>query len=348
MEERMELFVGLDVSQETTHVCVVDSNGSVFWQGQCPSTPDAVAELVNKRAPAASRIGFESGMLSTWFWHVLTSLNLPVVCLDARHAKAALSMQVNKTDKNDAFGLAQIVRIWWYKEVGVKSMDSHTVRAVLGARAQLVGMRRDVTNQIRGVLKTFGVVLGKKSGSAFDKEIEDLARGDGMFNKALQALLSVLKILREQTELLDDQVRDYAQGNPVCRHLMGVPGIGPVTAAAFVTSVDDATKFSKSKSVGAFFGLTPRRYQSGEIDRTGRISKCGDSLVRSYLYEAAGTLLTRVKRPSALKAWGLRLAKRRGLSKAKAAVARKMAVIMHRMWVTGEPFRWSAVEEIAE
>jgi transposase len=345
MEMNMEQFVGLDVSQLETHVCVVDGAGKTVWQGKCASEPDVVAQVIRKRAANAVRIAFESGALSTWFWHALRSMDLPAICLDARHAKAALSMQVNKTDKNDAHGLAQIVRMGWYKEVAVKSMDSHAIRSVLAARTLIVSMHTDVVNQLRGVLKTFGIVLNKQTGKPFIAKVEKLARGRGMFNQALQSLLSVLKESSKQIDALDAQIREHAKTDSACRHLMGVPGVGPITATAFVASVDDSSKFVRSKSVGAFFGLTPRRYQSGEIDRDGHISKCGDRQTRAYLYEAANTLLSRVKRPSALKAWGLRIAKRNGPGKARVAVARKLAVIMHRMWITGEPFRWAAVED---
>lgn len=343
----MKLYVGLDVSQQETHLCIIDEFGKIIWQGKCASTPEAIAQVVHKRASEATRIGFESGALSTWFWHSLREMGLPAICLDARHAKAALSMQVNKTDKNDAHGLAQIVRMGWYKEVAVKSMDNHIVRSALSARAQLVTMRTGVINQMRGLLKTFGVVLGKQTGKPLVEQVERFSIGEGMLGQALQTLLSVYKNLAEQIEKLDELIRHHVKANMACRHLMGVPGIGPVTAAAFVAAVDNSTKFVKSKSVGAYFGLTPRRYQSGEIDRNGHISKCGDRLIRSYLYEAANTLLTRVKRPSSLKAWGQRIAKRSGPGKAKVAVARKIAVIMHKMWMTGEKFRWNDIEQIA-
>jgi transposase len=343
----MDQFVGLDVSQEVTHLCVVDSNGKTVWQGKCSSTPEAIAAAITSKAPKATRIGLESGMLSTWHWHALNEMDLPVVCLDARHAKAALNMQVNKTDKNDALGLAQIVRTGWYREVKVKSMDSHTVRSMLGTRAQLVGMRTDIRNQIRGVLKTFGIVLGKSRGPLLEKQVQDLAKGDGMLSQALRALLSVLRSVSEQVLKLDRIAARHAKDDKICRHLMTVPGIGSLTAAAFVTAVDDPEKFRKSKSVGAFLGLTPRRYQSGETDTNGRISKCGDELARTYLYEAATSLLTKVQKFSALKAWGLRIAKRAGMKKARVAVARKLAVIMHQMWLTGEEFRWSNAETSA-
>jgi len=341
----MNQFVGLDVSQNITHVCVIDGDGKKSWQGKCESTPEAIADAIRAKAPGAARIGLESGPLSTWHWHALKAMGLPVICLDARHAKATMSGQVNKTDKNDAYGLAQIVKAGWYREVSVKSLDSHTVRSMLGARAQLVGMRVEVSNQIGGVLKTFGVVLKRRTGLPFEELVIDACgRGDCLAVHTVRSLLSVYSGLKEQIRALDRELFMYAKGSEVCRRLMTIPGIGALTAIAFVTAIDDPSKFGKSSSVGAYLGLTPRRYQSGEVDRNGGISKCGDALVRAYLYEAATTLLTRVEKWSALKAWGVRLAKRNGMKKATVAVARKLAVIMHRMWMDGEAFRWSAIE----
>lgn len=341
----MEQFVGLDVSQDVTHVCVIDSEGKKSWQGKCGSTPEAIAETIRVKAAGATRIGLESGPLSTWHWHALRAMGLPVICLDARHAKATMSGQVNKTDKNDAYGLAQIVKAGWYREVSVKSLDSHTIRSMLGARAQLVEMRVEVSNQIGGVLKTFGVVLKRRSGLPFEKlVIEACGQDDCPAVHTVRSLLTVYSGLKQQIRSLDRELLGYARGSEVCRRLMTIPGIGPLSAIAFVTAIDDPSRFAKSSSVGAYLGLTPRRYQSGEVDHNGGISKCGDALVRAYLFEAATTLLTRVEKWSALKAWGVRLAKRNGMKKATVAVARKLAVIMHRMWLNGEVFRWSAAE----
>jgi transposase len=338
----MEQFVGLDVSQQLTPVCVINGEGGVVWRGTCLSTPEEIATTIRIRAPNAGRIGLETGPLSTWHWHALKKMRLPVICIDARHAKAALSMQVNKTDRNDAFGLAQIMRTGWYREVGVKSLENHRVRAALGARAQLVGMRTDIRNQLRGLLKVFGVVLERISGKSFEDQVSEAARSNGgVLELSLRTLLATLKTVSEQVEKLDRLAISLAKQNPICRHLMSIPGVGALTSVAYVTAVDDPAKFRKSRSVGAFFGLTPKRYQSGEIDVSGRISKCGDPLVRSYLYEAANVLLTSCKKWSALKAWGIRIAKRAGMHKARVAVARKLAVIMHQMWTTGEEHRWS-------
>jgi transposase len=341
----MDQFIGLDVSQDITHVCVIDGEGKRSWQGQCESTPEAIAETIRSKAPGATRIGLESGPLSTWHWHALRAMGLPVICLDARHAKATMSGQVNKTDKNDAHGLAQIVKAGWYREVKVKSLDSHTIRSMLRARAQLVGMKVDVSNQIRGVLETFGVVLRNRTGLPFDQLVKEACGNDDcLVSTTIRSLLTVYYGLRDEIECLDRGLLRYAKASDVCCRLMTIPGIGPLTAIAFTTAIDDPSKFAKSSSVGAYLGLTPRRYQSGETDYNGGISKCGDALVRAYLFEAATTLLTRVEKWSALKAWGVRLAKRNGMKKATVAVARKLAVIMHRMWVDGEVFRWSASE----
>ena len=337
----MEQFIGLDVSQKTTHLCIVAGDGRTVWQGQCASTPEAIATTIKARADQVIRIGLESGPLSTWHWHALKALGLPVVCLDARHAQATLGLQINKTDRNDAHGLAQMVRMGWYRAVEVKSLASHNARALLGIRAQLVGMQTKVTNQLRGILKTFGLVLGKGGGRAFDQQVEAWAPQTGLLGDSVRALLAVLRNLREQLRNLNRAVRAFGQQQPVCLHLMSVPGVGRLTAMAFVTAIDNPTRFRRSRNVGAYLGLTPRRYQSGELDLGGRISRCGDPLLRGYLYEAANVLLTRVTLWSTLKAWGLRLARRVGMKKARVAVARKLAVLLHRMWVTGEAYRWS-------
>jgi transposase len=208
-------------------------------------------------------------------------------------------------------------------------------------------MRVEVSNQIRGMLKTFGVVLRRRDGLPFETLVAEACSQDGSrVSHTVHSLLSVYAGLKQQILCLDRELMGYAKESEICRRLMTIPGIGVLTAVAFITAIDDPAKFAKSSSVGAYLGLTPRRYQSGEADHNGGISKCGDPLVRAYLFEAATTLLTRVEKWSALKAWGLRVAKRSGMKKAAVAVARKMAVIMHRMWADGEKFRWSASEPI--
>jgi transposase len=340
----MAHYVGLDVSLEETSICVLDEDGQKVWQGKISSRPMAIAKTVARRAPEVVKVGFESGPLSTWHWHELRALGLPVVCLDARQAKAALSLQVNKTDANDAHGLAQIVRSGWYREVKVKSIDAHLIRTLVIARGKLVEVRTRLNNQLRGILKTFGLIVGKVSGGAFDKRVRQLAVGNVELESIIEHLLTVWRCSSEQIQSLDRQIRTYARGDEVCRRLMTAPGVGPITALAYKAVVDDPSRFRRSSSVGAYLGLTPRRYQSGEVDRSGRISKCGDGLVRSYLYEASNVILNRLSKWCKLKAWGVRLSKRIGVKKAKVAMARKLAVILHRMWLEGSDFRWSEVK----
>src|SRR5918993_2888700 len=334
-------YVGLDVSLETTSVCVLDDAGAVVWRGKVASTPEAIAAAVRARAPEVERIGLETGPLCTWHWHALRQAGLPVVCLDARHAKAALSMQLNKTDANDAYGLAQIVRTGWYREVAVKSLASHRLRTLLSSRAQIVDMRRDLGTKIRGVLKTFGKVVGKVGERGFAARVRELAAGEAGLEEAVSALLAVRERLEQQIEVLEARILGFAKRSDPCRRLMTIPGVGALTAASFVIAVDDPARFRRSSGVGAYFGLTPRRHQSGEVDRDGKVSKCGDALTRAYLFEAAGTLLSRGAKWSALKAWGTRLVRRVGSKKARVALARKLAVLMHRVWTDGTEFRWT-------
>jgi transposase len=343
----MEQFVGLDISQALTHLCVVDGKGKKIWQGKCPTKPEDIAEIICKKAPSATLVGMESGALSPWLWHALKEMGLPAVCVDARHAHGALSMQINKTDANDAHGIAQMMRTNFFKEVMVKSLGSHRIRTLLGARAQLVGIRTDLKNQVRSVLKTFGFMVSQSVEKGFEAKVRQTTTEQPLLQKMVYPLMEVLQSVQKQVAALDALLEDYANNDKSCSHLMTIPGIGVVTAVAFTATVDDPKRFKKSRSVGAYFGLTNKRYQSGEMDYNGRISKCGDSLVRSYLFEAAGSLLTRTKSWSALKSWGLRIAKRSGMNKARVAVARKLAVIMHQMWLTGEAFRWSELDATA-
>ena len=343
----MELYVGMDVSLKETSICVVDDNGEIVSEGTVISDPAAVAAFIKAKADGAKRIGLETGPTTTWLWHELRALGLPVICIDARHAKAALSMQINKSDRNDAVGLARIMQVGWYKEVQVKSLPCHEVRAVLNSRAHLVKIKRDLDNQIRGLLKNLGLVIGKAGGNVFHRRAEELIGEHGLLQQAIRPLLKVREIVVREIADLTRKLLTLARTNEASRRLMTVPGIGPITALAYQSAIDDPTRFRRSRSVGAYFGLTSRRHASGEIDWSGRISKCGDGMVRTYLFEAAGVLLTRVPQWCALKAWGLRLSKRIGFKKAKVAVARKLAVILHRMWRDGTDFQWSTKEAIA-
>jgi transposase len=341
--DQQQHYVGLDVSLETTAVCVIDAKGTAVWRGKCASTVESITEAVHTYAPAAVRVGLETGQLSNWLTLNLRRRGLPVVCLDARHAKAVLSLQINKTDANDAFGLAQIVRTGWYREVAVKSMDAHTLRMLLVARAQLVSQRQTIANTIRGLLKTFGLVIVRGAKGLFPIRVREQIVGNDVLAAIVEPLLTVWHALREQIAIFDRQILARARADAAARRLMTIPGVGVVVALAYTAVIDDPARFRRSASVRAYLGLTPRRYQSGEVDRGGHISKCGDGLLRAYLFEAATVLLQRHSRASMLKTWGLALAKRIGMRRAKVAVARKLAVIMHRVWSDRSEYRWGDV-----
>lgn len=336
----MKHYVGLDVSQRETSVCVVNEEGKPVYEGRAKSDPGALAALLAKKAPNAERIGFETGAMSSWLWHELKRVGLPVVCIDARHAHAALSVRMNKSDENDARGLAELVRIGWYREVAVKSEASQQVRSLLVVRSRLVSIRRDIENQLRSMLKECGLTFPRSIGGQLRRRVEELTgEGHGLWF-VLVPLLSVHAHVCSELEGLDRQVRHLAREDETVRRLMTVPGIGMVTALSFRHTIDDPSRFRSAATVGAYLGLTPRRRQSGETDTNGKVSRWGDRLLRTYLFEAASVLLHRTKRWCALKAWGLRLAKRVGMTKAKVAVARKLAVILHCIWVDGTAFEW--------
>src|SRR4030095_9225182 len=340
----MERYVGLDVSLKLTAICIVDRTGKIQCEGVGRSDPEAIAAFIKSNAPHVARIGLETGATSTWLWTELNRLGLPVICIDARHAKAALKMQINKSDRNDAVGIARIMQCGWYREVRVKDLDSHAVKALLVSRALLVKIKRDLENQVRGLLKNLGLVIGPAKMNVFALRAAELTEDRPELTVAVTPLLSARMAIAPPLADLHRKVMKLARNNAQVQQFMTAPGIGPVTALCFLATIDDPRRFRRSRNVGAYVGLTTRRYASGEIDWTGRISKCGDKMLRSYLYEAANVPLTRVAKWSALKAWGIRLAKRSGLRKAKVAVARKLAVILHRMWIEGTEFKWSSKE----
>lgn len=334
----MTEYVGLDVSMEETSVCILDGAGSTIWEGTIDSEPEAIVRMLHRRAPKAAKVGLETGPTSTWLWHELRSAGFAVICVDARHAQAALSMRLNKTDRNDAAGLAQLMRMGWYREVQVKRLAAHGDGALLASRALLVKQRCELENQIRGLLKNFGLRAKATKGNAFEQSVRALSLRSEMLRDVVLPLLAAWSALRLQIGVLTSGVQKRAKQSAVCQRLMTMPGVGPLTALTFQATIDDPARFRHSASVGAYVGLTPRRYASGEVDRMGRISRCGDALMRSYLYEAANIMLTRSRSSHPLRRWAAKLAERAGYKKARVALARKMAVVLHRMWVDGTDF----------
>lgn len=336
----MTHYVGLDVSVKLTAVCIVDESGTVVRETVLCTEPSSLAAFLQGTGLEIERVGLEAGPLSSWLHDGLAAAGLPVVCVEARHMQAALSAMRNKTDRNDARGIAQMMRTGWYRTVHIKSLAARELRLVLVNRQALLARRRDIENTIRGTLKVFGLKVGAVGQRGFEERVITLVAGSATLVELVQPMLRVREVLIEQYEILHRRLLKMVRKDEICRRLMTAPSVGPVVAAVYRTGVDVPERFVRSHSVGAHFGMTPRRYASGEVDRNGRISKCGDPLVRTALFEAANVLLTRVKGWCALKAWGLRLAKRAGMQKAKVAVARKLAVILHRMWMGGRDFRW--------
>ncbi|MGV7122404.1 IS110 family transposase [Sphingopyxis sp. 550A] len=336
----MKQYVGLDVSQKETSICIVDEAGRPLYQGRVKSDPGVLAAVVAKKAPNAERVGLETGAMSSWLWHELKRTGLPVVCIDARHAHAALSVRMNKSDENDARRLAELVRVGWYREVAVKSEESQAARSILVCRSRLVRIRRDLENQMRSMLKECGMLFPRAVGGQFQRRVSDLIADGHALGPILLPLLSVHEQTCGELEKIDRTIRHLAREDETTRRLMTVPGIGVVTALTFRHTIDDPTRFQNATKVGAYLGLTPRRKQSGKMDVTGKVSRWGDRLLRIYLFEAASVLLHRTKRWCALKAWGLRIAKRSGMKKAQVAVARKLAIILHCIWVDGTEFEW--------
>jgi error-prone DNA polymerase len=339
----MEQYIGLDVSLKDTAVSIREG-GKRIWRGKCPSDPKLVAEVIRKRGPNAVRVVFETGPLSTWFHHALMAEGVPAVCIEARHAQKILNETLNKTDANDADGLAQLAEAGFYKAVRVKSFDAMLTRTLVGARNQLLDVSTKLSNQIRGLMKTFGLIVPPGKGAVFNGNVRDLLDGRDSLAQIILPLLEAWRDIRKHIVDLDRQLLTAARQSQAIQLLMTIPGIGAVTAASYVAAVEDPENFRTSRSVGAWLGLTPRRYQSGEVDYDGHISRRGDNRLRGLLFEAATAILTRTsaKTQSSLKDWGLKLRERLGFRRAAVAVARKLAVIMHTMLKTGEAFNASA------
>ena len=341
----MKHYVGLDVSLKEVSICVVDADGAVAAESKVATEPALILSWIGERIGTVERIVHESGPLSIWLTRELAALGAPVVCIDARAAHKVLSARMNKSDRADAEGLAQLARTGWYREVHIKSESSDRLRLLLGARGRMIGIRRDIEAQARGVLKTYGIRLGTvtrgRNRAGFRDQLRAVTSDDPILETVAASLIAVHEVACAETATIEDELLAIARDSKLARRLMTVPGVGPIVALNFIAAIDDAGRFAKATDVGAYLGLTPRRYQSGEIDYSGRISKRGNAAMRTLLFEAANVLITRVRRFSPLKAWAVRLAARKGFKKAADATARKIAVVMLRLWRDGTTFAWT-------
>jgi len=336
----MRYFAGLDVSLEETAICVVDETGRIVKETRAESEPSALIAALLALGLPLERVGLEACSLTAWLHDDLRAAGLPAICIETRQANAAMKMMPNKTDRNDARALAQIMRTGWYRQVHVKSRQSRLWRSLLVARRTVLNEMRAIENVVRAILREGGIKLGTPARAAFAGRVRELAGDDPEIRPLVEPLLTVLGTMLEQLDQLSRQVLLIVRGEAVCRRLMSVPGVGPITALAFRATIDRPERFRRSRDVGAHLGLTPARHQSGETDTQGKISRCGDELARTALYEAAHSLLVRSRKWSRLRAWGLKVAKRRGMARARVAVARKLAIVLHTMWREETLFRF--------
>ncbi|TGQ27895.1 MULTISPECIES: IS110 family transposase [unclassified Mesorhizobium] len=334
----MKYFAGLDVSLEETAICVVEESGRIVKEMRAASEPEALIKALRKVGLPLERLGLEACSLTAWLHDGLRAEGLPAICIETRQANAAMKTMPNKTDRNDARALAQIMRTGWYRQVHVKSRQCRLWRALLVARRTVLNEMRSIENVVRAMLRETGVKLGTPSRTAFADRVRELAGTEVM--AMVEPLLAILSVMLKEFARLTKQVLHIVRKEEVCRRLMSAPGVGPITALAFRATVDRPERFGSSRAVGAHLGLTPARYQSGETDVQGKVSRCGDELARTALYEAAHSLLVRSKKWSSLRAWGMNIARRRGMARARVAVARKLGVILHRMWADATEFRF--------
>src|SRR5580658_5453542 len=339
----MEHYAGIDVSLECSSVCVVDASGKIAREGKVSSEPEALVAYFGSLRLAVVRIGLEAGPLSQWLYAAMKAAGLAVELLETRHVRDAFKAMPVKSDRNDARGIAQLMRLGWFRPVHCKSLAAQELRAMLTARKLVQSKLRDVENHLRGILRGFGLKVGHTTARSFAVRIRELAAGQANLETIAQALLAVHAVLLREFNGFERRVRTMAREHVKARLLMTTPAVGPIVALTYAGAIDDPARFKSSKQTGAHFGLTPRKYQSGQTDVTGRISKIGDAAVREALYQAAHVMLTKpVKDCSELKGWAMRIARRAGMNKAKVALARKLAVILHRMLANGTPFNPAA------
>ena len=336
----MKYFAGLDVSLEETAICVVDETGQILKEARAASEPEALDALFSTLGLPLERLGLEACSLTAWLHGELKAAGWPAICIESRRAKAAMGAMPNKTDRNDARAIAQIMRTGWFRAVHVKTTTCRSWRSLLIARRTVLNEMRSIENVVRAILRETGLKLGTPARKDFIVRARELIGGEDALARMTEPLLEILGVMLREFARLTKQILDVVRDEPICRRLMSAPGVGPLKALAFRATIDQPERFGKSRNVGAHLGLTPRRYQSGETDVQGRVSRCGDELARTALYEAAHSLLVRSKKWSALRAWGMAIAKRRGMARARVAVARKLATILHRMWIDGAEFRF--------
>jgi transposase len=298
----MNVFIGLDVSLASTAICVLGPQGKVVEVLEAASEPEALVRAMTSLPYAVDAIGLEAGPLSQWLSKGMEEAGFDVVMMETRLVKAALKAMPIKTDRRDAQGIARLLQMGWYRPVHRKSVSSQEIRALLTARKSVQQAIINLELSMRGVLRNFGLKLGHVTRIRYEARVRELVEQNEILSASTEALLRARAQLRAELAELDP------------------------------------TRFARSKDVGPWVGLTPKRTQSGEMDIVGQITRAGDRALRTALYQAAMILMHRGS-PNWLQAWALRVAHRRGSKRALIALARRIGVVLHRMWRDGKPFR---------
>ncbi len=266
----MEHYAGIDVSLEQSSVCVVDASGKIVRESKVASEPEALVGYLRSLGLELSRIGLEAGPLSQWLYAAMRKAGLAVELLETRHVRRALETMPVKTDRNDARGIAQLMRLGWFRPVHCKSMAAQELRALLTARKLMQAKLHDIENSLRGILRSFGLKVGKTTARSFAGRIRELVVGQANLEIIAQALLAAHAVLLREFNGFEKRVRSLARAHGQAKLLMTTPAVGPIVALTYACAIDDPARFKSSKQTGAHFGLTPKKYQSGETDLTGQ------------------------------------------------------------------------------
>lgn len=336
----MNVFIGLDVSLASTAICVLGPQGRIVDELQAESEPEALVRAIASLSYSIDAIGLEAGPLSQWLSKGMEEAGFDVVMMETRLVKAALKAMPIKTDRRDAQGIARLLQMGWYRPVHRKSVSSQEIRALLSARKSIQQAIINLELSMRGVLRNFGMKLGHVTRIRYEARVRELVEQNEILSASTEALLRARSQLRAELADLDAKIAGLVKHDDVCRLMMTMPGVGPIVALTVKSAIDDPTRFARSKDVGPWAGLTPRRTQSGEMDIVGQITRAGDRGLRTALYQAAMILMHRGA-PNWLQSWALKVAHRRGAKRAMIALARRIGVVLHRMWIDGTPFRYT-------
>lgn len=342
----MKYYAGLDVSMKETSIAISNESGKIVLETICVTEPEAIAKALNDSGFVLEKIGLESGCISFWLIDELKKLGLTGICIESKQMATLIALNVNKTDRNDARQIAQAMRCNLYKEVHLKTKESVEIGLQMGTRRTLIEIRTKLKNSIRGFLKAYGIRLGTISHNKFPSEVRSsISSCINEVQEAIEGLLKSYEEVCKNIECAEKALEVLCKKDPVIELFESIPGVGTITSLTYKAVIDNPHRFLKPRDIGAYLGLTPNQYSSGDTTKQGRISKCGSSELRTLLIECATVILTRTKGWTKLKAWGLKIMKRSGLKKAAAAVARKLAIIMLRMWQEGKPFIWGEKKE---